>query len=77
MAAVIEITTAPQEGGDYVFGFLDAAGWNTYVNIFIQGGVISQQIDMGQYVIADLLDEINDFDQAAIIEEANGLSTDC
>ncbi len=77
LAAVIEITTAPQDGGEYVFGFLDAAGWNTYVNIFIQGGVISQQINMGDYVIDDLLDEINDFDQAAIIEEANGLSTDC
>ncbi|MDE0138656.1 MAG: ABC transporter substrate-binding protein [bacterium] len=77
LAAVIEITTAPQEGGDYVFGFLDAAGWNTYVNIFIQGGVISQQIDMGQYVIDDLLDDINDFDQQAIVDEANDLDTDC
>jgi ABC-type nitrate/sulfonate/bicarbonate transport system substrate-binding protein len=77
LAAVIEITTAPQEGGDYVFGFLDAAGWNTYVNIFIQGGVITQQIDMGQYVIDDLLDQINDFDQQAIVDEANGLETDC
>lgn len=77
LAAVIDITTAPQEGGDYVFGFLDSAGWNTYVNIFIQGGVISEQIDMGQYVIDDLLDDINDFDQQAIIDEANGLDTDC
>ena len=77
LAAVIEITTAPQEGGDYVFGFLDAAGWNTYVNIFIQGGVISEQINMGDYVIDDLLDEINDFDQQAIVDEANDLDTDC
>ncbi len=77
LAAVIEITTAPQVGGDYVFGFLDAAGWNTYVNIFIQGGVLSEQIDMGQYVVDDLLDDINDFDQQAIIDEANGLETDC
>ncbi len=77
LAAVIEITTAPQPAGDYVFGFLDAAGWNTYVNIFIQGGVLSQQIDMGQYVIDDLLDEINDFDQQEIIDLANSLPTDC
>ena len=60
-----------------MFGFLDAAGWNTYVNIFIQGGVLSQQIDMGQYVIDDLLDEINDFDQQEIIDLANSLPTDC
>ena len=77
LAAVIEITTAPRDGGDYVFGFLDSSGWNTYVNIFIQGGVLSTQLDMSQYVIDDLLDEINDFDQQAIIDEANGLSTDC
>ncbi len=77
LAAVIEITTAPLVGGDYVFGFLDAAGWNTYVNIFIQGGVLSEQIDMAQYVIDDLLDDINDFDQQAIIDEANGLDTNC
>ncbi len=77
LAAVIEITTAPQEGGNYVFGFLDAAGWNTYVNIFLQGGVITENIDMGEYVIGDLLEEMNDFDQQAVVEEANELSTDC
>ena len=77
LAAVIGITTAPKVDGDYVFGFLDAAGWNTYVNIFIQGGVLSQQINMGDYVIDDLLDEINDFDQQEIIDEANDLDTDC
>ena len=77
LAAVIDITTAPQQGGEYQFGFLDAAGWNTYVNLFIQGGVINEQIDMGDYVIDDLLDEINDFDQQAIIDEANALETDC
>lgn len=77
LAAVIEITTAPQQGGSYRFGFLDAAGWNTYVNIFIQGGVLNQQLDMGQYVIDDLLDQINDFDQAEIVAMANDLPTDC
>jgi len=77
LAAVIKITTAPQQGGEYQFGFLDAAGWNTYVNIFIQGEVITNPIDMGDYVIDDLLDDINDFDQQAIIDEANGLETDC
>ena len=77
LAAVIKITTAPQQGGEYQFGFLDAAGWNTYVNIFIQGEVIKNPIDMGDYVIDDLLDDINDFDQQAIIDEANGLETDC
>jgi ABC-type nitrate/sulfonate/bicarbonate transport system substrate-binding protein len=77
LEAVIEITTAPQENGEYVFGFLDTAGWNTYVNIFIQGGVITEQIDMSEFVIDDLLDGINDFDQQATVDIANGLPTDC
>lgn len=78
LEAVIEITEAPQEDdGDYVFGFLDADGWNTYVNIFIQGDVITEQIDMSQFVISDLLDEFNDFDQQEIIDLANSLPTDC
>lgn len=77
LAAVIEITTAPQSGGSYRFGFLDAAGWNTYVNIFVQGGVLSGPMDMGPRVIDDLLDQINDFDQAEIVALANDLPTDC
>ena len=39
--------------------------------------MIYEQIDMGDYVIDDLVDEINDFDQQAIIDEANALETDC
>jgi NitT/TauT family transport system substrate-binding protein len=77
LESVVVITTAPQENGEYVFGFLDTAGWNTYVNIFIQGGVITEQIDMSQFVIDDLLEDINDFDQQAIVDLANGLPTDC
>lgn len=77
LASVVEITTAPEENGEYVFGFLDADGWNTYVNIFIQGGVITEQIDMGQFVITDLLEDFNDFDQQEIVDLANGLPTDC
>ena len=77
LAAVIEITTAPQQGGSYRFGFLDAAGWNTYVGIYVQGGVLSAGFDMGEYVIDDLLDEINNFDQAEIVALANDLPTDC
>ncbi|MDH3462263.1 MAG: ABC transporter substrate-binding protein [Acidimicrobiia bacterium] len=78
LAAVIEITTAPKDdSGNYVFGFLDSAGWNTYVNIFIQGGVISEQIDMSDFVLDQYLDGINDFDQQEIVDLANGLNTDC
>jgi NitT/TauT family transport system substrate-binding protein len=77
LEAVIPITEAPKEGDEYQFGFLDAEGWNTYVQIFIQGDVISEEIDMSQYVIDDLVDEINDFDQQAIIDMANELPTDC
>lgn len=77
LESVVEITTAPQEGDAYVFGFLDTDGWNTYVNIFTQAGVVSEEIDMGQYVIGDLLDEFNDFDQQEIVDLANTLPTDC
>lgn len=78
LEAVIEITSAPQDdNGDYVFGFLDADGWNTYVNIFIQGGVISEQIPMEDYVLDQYIDDINDFDQQEIVDLANSLTTDC
>lgn len=78
LASVIPITKAPENpDGTFTFGFLDAAGWNTYVNIFLQGGVITESIDMTPLVLADLLDGINDFDQVAIVEQANGLPTDC
>lgn len=83
LAAVIEITTAPRQGGEYQFGFLDAAGWNTYVEIYLQGGVLSEELsgqgrlNMGEYVLDGLLDQINDFDQAEIVALANDLPTDC
>ena len=78
LAAVIPITKAPENAdGTFTFGFLDAAGWNTYVGIFQQGGVITDSIDMTPLVLSDLLDEINDFDQAAIVAQANSLPTDC
>lgn len=77
LEAVIEITTAPQEDGQYVFGFLDADGWNTYVNIFIQGGLLDEEIDMSQFVINDHVDAFNDFDQQEIVDLANSLPTDC
>lgn len=77
LEAVIEITTAPQENGEYVFGFLDADGWNTYVNIFIQGGLLDEEIDMSQFVINDHVDAFNDFDQQEIVDLANSLPTDC
>jgi ABC-type nitrate/sulfonate/bicarbonate transport system substrate-binding protein len=77
LEAVVAITTAPQENGEYVFGFLDAAGWNTYVNIFIQGGVLTEEIDMSPFVMDDLLAGINDFDQQAIVDLATGLPSDC
>ncbi len=77
LESVIPITQAPKEGDEYQFGYLDAEGWNTYVGIFQQGDVIQEGIDMSQYVIDDLVDEINDFDQQAVIDEANELPTDC
>jgi ABC-type nitrate/sulfonate/bicarbonate transport system substrate-binding protein len=78
LEAVIEITTAPQnDEGEYVFGFLDADGWNTYVNIFIQGGVITEEIPMEDFVLDQHIEEINNFDQQEIVDMANSLPTDC
>lgn len=39
--------------------------------------MITEDIDMSQYVIGDLVNEINDFDQQEVIDEANELPTDC
>ena len=78
LASVVEITTAPmRDDGAYEFGFLDAEGWNTYVEIFKQGGIISEDIDMSELVLPDALDIINDFDQQEIVDLANSLPTDC
>ena len=77
LESVIPITMAPQEGDGYRFGYLDAEGWNTYVEIFIQGEVLTEDIDMSQYVVDDIVDDINDFDQQEIIDMANELPTDC
>jgi NitT/TauT family transport system substrate-binding protein len=77
LEAVIEITRAPEENGEFVFGFLDAEGWNTYVNIFIQGGILDEEIDMSEFVITEHVDAFNDFDQQEIVDLANSLPTDC
>lgn len=77
LESVIPITEAPREGDEYRFGLLDVEGWNTYVDIFLQGDVISEEIDMAQYVIDDHVDAFNDFDQQAVIDQANELPTDC
>jgi NitT/TauT family transport system substrate-binding protein len=77
LEAVIEITKAPEENGEFVFGFLDADGWNTYVNIFIQGGVLDDEIDMSEYVLTEHVPAFNDFDQQEIVDLANTLPTDC
>ena len=71
-------TTAPQDAeGNYLFGEVDVEDWNANVQIFLAGGTIETEIDMGPLVIDDLFEEINDFDQAAVIELANNLPTDC
>jgi NitT/TauT family transport system substrate-binding protein len=78
LAGVIEITTAPKgDDGTYQFGYLDVEGWNTYEEIFKQSGVLKKDLDMEKYVKSDLLEQINDFDQAAIEAQAEALPTDC
>lgn len=74
----LPFTTAPENAdGTYTFGSLDEEGWNSYVDINQEAGVIEEDIDMGQYVISGLHEDISDFDQAAVQKEANALATDC
>lgn len=77
LAGVIAITTAPEESGVYRFGDTNPEGWATYVNIYQQAGTLTEDIAVDDYVISDLGDQINDFDQAEIVEEAENLNTDC
>jgi NitT/TauT family transport system substrate-binding protein len=75
----LEFTTAPQNpDGTYNFsaGNDDVDQWNRYVEIYVAGGLISEPFDMGPYIV-DVNDEINDFDQAEVVEFAEGLDSDC
>jgi NitT/TauT family transport system substrate-binding protein len=78
LAGTLPITTAPQgEDGRYQFGYLDVEGWETYVEIYKQSGVLEGDIEMDEYVLDELLEDINDFDYDAVVAEAKDLTTDC
>jgi NitT/TauT family transport system substrate-binding protein len=77
LAGTLPITTAPKgDDGRYQFGYLDVEGWETYVEIYKQSGVLEGDVEMDEYVL-DLLEDINDFDYDAVIAEAEELPTDC
>jgi NitT/TauT family transport system substrate-binding protein len=78
LAGVMEVTTAPKgDDGEYEFGYLDAEGWETYVDIFQQSETIKTDVPVADLVVTDLLPEINDFDRESITTEAEELPTDC
>jgi NitT/TauT family transport system substrate-binding protein len=78
LAGVMAITTAPKDdAGEYSFGTLDAEGWATYVDIYKQAGTLTADVPVDDFVITDLLPDINDFDHDAIVSEAEALTTDC
>lgn len=77
LTAAIDMTTAPTDGGRYVFGFVDTAGWNSHMDLAVVGGALSQEFGMTGYLIDQLLEDINDFDRQAIIDQAANLPTDC
>lgn len=75
----LEFTTAPQnDDGTYEFsaGNDDVQMWNDYVELYANGGILEEAFDMEPYII-DINDEINDFDQAEVVEYAEGLDSDC
>lgn len=77
--STLEFTTAPQGAdGNYSFtaGIDDVQLWNDFVELYAAGGVLSEPFDMEPYLI-DVQDEIHDFDQAEVIEFAEGLDSDC
>ncbi|MPZ68188.1 MAG: PhnD/SsuA/transferrin family substrate-binding protein [Actinobacteria bacterium] len=72
-------TTAPQnDDGTYDFGrgVADVDQWVEYINIYFEAGVLEEAFDPAPFLV-DVKDEINDFDQQAIIDQANELPTDC
>ena len=78
LEGTLAITTAPKnDDGTYEFGKLTAEGWQTYVDIYQEAGILTEDVPVEELVVTDLLDEINDFDQQAIIDQAAELPTDC
>lgn len=70
----IEFSLPPTEDGEMAFSPLSVEGWENYLGIFSQGddAPISdpEAIDLERLVLDDLRGAINDFDHAAVIEEA-------
>lgn len=72
-------TTAPKnDDGTYDFGrgVAEVDQWNEYINLYVEAEVLDEAFDPAPFLI-DVKDEINNFDQQAIIDQANELPTDC
>jgi NitT/TauT family transport system substrate-binding protein len=78
LALLIDFAGPPQNSeGRYEFGAVDVEGWDAYVDLFLNSGTISEEIDMSEYVIDDLFDAVNDFDYEAVVQQADDLPADC
>lgn len=75
----LPVTTAPQNSdGTYEFGagISNAELWNDYIQLYADAGVLEEAFDMEPYLV-DVTETVNDFDQQAVIDEANELPSDC
>jgi NitT/TauT family transport system substrate-binding protein len=59
-----------EKHADKRYGLADLSGIQTYINMFLEEGVITRPIEASNLVTNDLIDEINKFDQGKVRELA-------
>jgi NitT/TauT family transport system substrate-binding protein len=59
-----------EAGGVKRWGENSIANYNAYVDFLVQNGVLKEKIDAKELVTNDLIDEINNFDAAAVVKLA-------
>jgi NitT/TauT family transport system substrate-binding protein len=62
----------PSAGGVTKWGENSIANYNAYVDFLVKNKVLKEKIDANDLVTNDLIDDINKFDQAALIAMAKG-----
>jgi NitT/TauT family transport system substrate-binding protein len=62
----------PSAGGVTKWGENSIANYSSYVDFLVKYGVLKEKIDANDLVTNDLIDDINKFDQAAIVAMAKG-----
>jgi NitT/TauT family transport system substrate-binding protein len=59
-----------EAGGVKKWGENSVANYNAYVDFLVKNGVLKQKVDANELVTNDLIDDINKFDQVAIVKMA-------